>query len=279
MPDIRKACKIFLDFIYDNNILPNEISDTMKKSCAYGDIRMVCNIVRWNSNYRNININRNRNTDEQIPDITNMVDKFNNLDEKRKDWLKSSFVCQNLNSIKTICNNFFHNVYECNSDYILFASTCSSIIERADFIDKETQNQYIKEINDALMVPPQKNYIIELNKPCVIENKKNKVAPQSSSSKKGIISDVVKTDFRQILQSDKISEHEITQLMNMDYCKQFFKTKGRQFPILVTERNNPRRYYAEPIKIRDKIYYISSQWYNDQLPYLKKWIKEHNCSA
>ncbi len=89
------------------------------------------------------------------------------------------------------------------------------------------------------------------------------------------IGEYVQNEFCYILQSNKISEYEIQRLMDMNYCKQIFKTRGQQYPILATEERARDRYYKQPLKIRNKIYYISSQWYDDQLPYLKTWLKDH----
>ena len=97
----------------------------------------------------------------------------------------------------------------------------------------------------------------------------------SPNSAKGKIGDLVQSTFKNILQSGKIPEHEIKQLMNMEYCKQIFRTRGNQFPILAMEERDRARYYKTPIQINGKIYYISSQWYEEQLPYLKTWLSSH----
>lgn len=144
MTDIRKACKIFLDFIYENGMIPSEIVDKLKQSSSYGDIRKICSVLQRNSDY-----GKYENDDKQIAAVAYL---FNALDRRRKGWLESDFINRGLNSLKSVCNDFFHNVYEHDSDYNLFASTCSALIERADFIDKKAQCDYIEKINDVLNV-------------------------------------------------------------------------------------------------------------------------------
>ncbi len=98
---------------------------------------------------------------------------------------------------------------------------------------------------------------------------------QTKNNQQEKIGDIVQNVFACFIQSGNVSEHEISQLMNMDYCKLIFKTRGNQYPILASEDRDRARYYKRPVKIAGKSYYISSQWYDEQLPYLKKWLKLH----
>lgn len=98
---------------------------------------------------------------------------------------------------------------------------------------------------------------------------------QNKNNPKEKIGHIVQTVFRNSLQSGNVSQYEIEQMQNMGYCKQIFRTRGYQYPILANEQRSRERYYKQPVKIGNKIYYISSQWYEEQLPYLKKWLENH----
>lgn len=99
MTDIRKACKIFLDFVYESNIIPDEIVKKLKDSAFFGDIRKICSILQYNSNYKK------KDNDDLF--IENDVYLFNSLDKQRLQWLKSPFIGDELNHLKSICNAFF----------------------------------------------------------------------------------------------------------------------------------------------------------------------------
>lgn len=155
MADIRKACKIFLDFVYDNQIIPEEIINILKESSLYGDIRKILPILQWNNQY-----GKGNNDDSRIANIAYL---FNGLDKQRRNWLNTDVVRKGMDTLKSICNDFFHNVFEYDSDYPFFALTCSAIIDRADFVDKEKRHKYICAINEALNLP-LKNPTVEKNR-------------------------------------------------------------------------------------------------------------------
>ena len=262
MSDIRKACKIFLDFVYENNIIPEEIVKKLKESAFWGDIRKICSILQYNSSYKK--------KDNDNLSIENDVHLFNSLDKQRLQWLKSPFIWDELNHLKSICNAFFHNVYVRDFDYALFSSTCSALIDHADFIDKSKKDSYINQINEALNLNT-------FSQTKTVLNEYNISANQHPSSEEKIGA-LVRTAFRNILQNGKLSQNEIDQLQTMDFCKQIFRTHGNQYPILTTVPIQKNRYYVESVTIGNKTYYISSQWFNDQIMYLKKWLKNHGAN-
>ena len=58
--DVRKICKVFLDFIYENNVLPKEIVDIIDKyqyendsrnQIKY-DVRVILNILRYRDSFK-----------------------------------------------------------------------------------------------------------------------------------------------------------------------------------------------------------------------------------
>ena len=64
------------------------------------------------------------------------------------------------------------------------------------------------------------------------------------------------------------------------YCKNNFNTS---FPVLITEYqkenydgcSSPPKFLAQPLAIEDKKFYLSAQWYTQNLDPMKTWIVEH----
>ena len=154
---------------------------------------------------------------------------------------------------------------------IIDADEMSSLFHNLDTNPNHQYDEFKQKDFDNKKIPSNalKRYIEFLF------SKDTNIINLSPNSAKGKIGDLVQNTFKNILQSGKISEHEIKQLMDMDYCKQIFRTRGNQFPVLATEERDRARYYKTPVQINGKTYYISSQWYEEQLPYLKKWLSSH----
>ncbi len=89
------------------------------------------------------------------------------------------------------------------------------------------------------------------------------------------IGEVVKSVVRPLLVDGHCSDEEITWLTQHDYCHQMF---GTSFPVLSLTRvktNGVCRYYADPLMINGRKYYLSSQWYERQRERLTRWIDRH----
>ena len=89
------------------------------------------------------------------------------------------------------------------------------------------------------------------------------------------IGEVVKSVVRPLLVDGHCSDEEITWLTQYDYCHQMF---GSSFPVLSLTRiktNGVCRYYADPLMIDGRKYYLSSQWYERQRERLTRWIDRH----
>ena len=89
------------------------------------------------------------------------------------------------------------------------------------------------------------------------------------------IGEVVQSVVRTLLVDGRCSEEEITRLTQHDYCHQIF---GTTFPVLSSSRvrtNGVCRYYADPLTINGRTYYLSSQWYERQRERLTRWIDRH----
>ena len=92
---------------------------------------------------------------------------------------------------------------------------------------------------------------------------------------------IVRIILRPMLESGKIPSGEIELLQRADYSKSSF---GLQYPLLVATGGfydkRPDRYYAQPLKIHAKYYFMCSEWYetpaNNDRPYLMKWLQDHS---
>jgi hypothetical protein len=91
------------------------------------------------------------------------------------------------------------------------------------------------------------------------------------------IGTIVRTVLRKILESNELSENEILKMQTSDYSKEIFDI---QYPLLLsvekTDGNRPSRYYANPLRIHGREYFLCSEWYetsqNNDRPYLMKWL-------
>lgn len=88
---------------------------------------------------------------------------------------------------------------------------------------------------------------------------------------------IAKTRLRDILESGKISMAEIEMLQSAEHSKRVFNL---QFPLLLQtegpDSKRPDRYYANPLRIHGKYYFMCSEWYEKDRPCLIRWLSEHN---
>lgn len=88
--------------------------------------------------------------------------------------------------------------------------------------------------------------------------------------KPGIIANSV---VRNILQTVNIPKKELADLQDPAYCAKAF---GLRYALLVDNRTiNRDRYYATPITIAGKDYYICNDWYENKKHLLIDWIAAH----
>ena len=120
MVDIRDVCKIFLDFIYDNSILPDDIENILKnkKYKSQWDIRKICEVLAYKNNYQRNNGERFTEMiregkklylDQELTyNIYNVRNTWKTIDETILNWLDKSQTLLDL--IIDKLNEFFHNV-------------------------------------------------------------------------------------------------------------------------------------------------------------------------
>lgn len=88
---------------------------------------------------------------------------------------------------------------------------------------------------------------------------------------------IAQTFLREALESDNVTDEEISLMLTKDYSKSVF---GIDFPLLVPteEECDSVRYYAKPLTIRGKRYRLCSQWFevstNNDRPFLLAWLNE-----
>lgn len=84
--------------------------------------------------------------------------------------------------------------------------------------------------------------------------------------------------LRSKLENGKFTKQEIDEFLDAGYSKTTF---GLQYPLLTTNRNqtNEIRYYAAPLTIGSKEYYLCSQWFetksNNDRQLLEAWLSMH----
>lgn len=87
---------------------------------------------------------------------------------------------------------------------------------------------------------------------------------------------IARTILKNILENGKISKEEILLLQDANYSKQFFDI---QYPLLkkIDKNINDKieRYYINPIKIYDELYYMCSEWYENDRALLINWLEKH----
>ena len=84
------------------------------------------------------------------------------------------------------------------------------------------------------------------------------------------VGQIAQTTFRDVLESGIIADNEIPLMMSKDYSKQTFNIN---YPLLTMERNSDR-YYAKQLKINGDYYYLCKEWFEDDKPYLFRWLEE-----
>lgn len=121
-------------------------------------------------------------------------------------------------------------------------------------------------------------YIAETKKTAL--NTKKTVIPEYNAQirSKLKIGELAKLVLRPLLQSDRVSEKEISLLQKKEYCKKHFDI---QYPLLLktTAEKRELHYYKERFYINGESYRLCCEWFekeaNNDRPYLEKWISEH----
>lgn len=91
---------------------------------------------------------------------------------------------------------------------------------------------------------------------------------------------IVKTRLYDLLKSGMLSEDEISNLKDPEYCHRVFN--NLHFPVLRqiefgrTDGNGRTRFYVDVIRIGDESYYVTNDWYERNKSSLLRYLAEHN---
>lgn len=107
-----------------------------------------------------------------------------------------------------------------------------------------------------------------------INNNGNKTQAQDKPQEE-TIGNYVRTKVVKMLGEYSLTEDEINKLLDKDYSN---KTFGLKYPFLCKDKESTiisggSRYYANPVKINGKDYYITNDWYKDKFEKLKNWVE------
>jgi len=113
-----------------------------------------------------------------------------------------------------------------------------------------------------------------------IKHTENLTAGSSDDFSEMKIGAIARNKLRKVLESGNVPDEEINLLQTKEYSKETFHI---QYPLLLevlsSSENHPVRYYALPIKIKDQLYYMCSEWFetpqNNDRPWLLKWLALH----
>lgn len=99
---------------------------------------------------------------------------------------------------------------------------------------------------------------------------KPRTVVSSTGRKVGVIAN---NDLRNVLTtSSKVTFQDIKDLQDKGISKTLF---GINFPVLDVSPAEKNRYYAQPVVINGKQYYLCSQWYDRHKQKLENWINTH----
>ena len=87
------------------------------------------------------------------------------------------------------------------------------------------------------------------------------------------VGEIAKNDLRIVLaSSSKVTNKDISDLQDKSISKALF---GINFPVLDVAPADKKRYYAKPVTIKGKDYFLCSQWYDRHRQALEDWINTH----
>ncbi len=145
MIDVRKACKIFLDFVYENKLIPEKIVEILNQSQENGetstyDIRKILQIMAYNFRYT-------RTNDDLDQQIVAYKDDFKSIGEEPLRWFRGHQ--GNLKDLSKQCNDFFHNVADSKFEKS-FIQELINLVQSAEFLSYEKRQGYISQMKNLL---------------------------------------------------------------------------------------------------------------------------------
>lgn len=142
MTDIRKICKIFLEFVYDNQILPQEIVNILKNTDNGDnewDFRLICKLLRYKEKYLSGYASKNSIEEKLNQNIRCLQDV---------DIWRDNMSGIHLDLLWKTANSFFHNVTTSNP---MFEAAIHALIKSAD---KPNSAEFMAKLNNLTMPCP-----------------------------------------------------------------------------------------------------------------------------
>lgn len=186
-----------------------------------------------------------------LSELTLCIEDLNNL-----------FIQHNYNfNFRLISNDDYNNIV---LQPILSAS--NEIADTSELFLRSYQMYKMFSYNNEINQPK----IITINNKIESNNKNFNI----NSYQQQKIGQLAQQVLRKILCNDRISDTEIEAMQTKEYSKKVFNLN---FPLLrlVIESKKPDRYYKDPLTIKNKRYWMCSEWYEHCRYYLEKWIKLH----
>lgn len=148
MTDVRELCKIFLDFVYDNDILPAEIVKILKETNngdSEWDFRLICKLLQFKESYQNP---RPGGTEEKLALNARFLQNVN-------VWRDTTSL-RHLESLWKAANEFFHNVSTTDP---VFKVALEDLIQKSQIPDANKYTRRMKcdaqeNAKPAPVVPP-----------------------------------------------------------------------------------------------------------------------------
>ncbi len=128
---------------------------------------------------------------------------------------------------------------------------------------QEQQKRYVDDIKNEL--------INTLDLDLQLETKQNDYKEYESRKP----AEVVKEVLIPLLEKGNATPSEVKKYMTVEESKKDFALAGFSLLIEDPAPEIKKRYYAHPIVIRGKEYYICSQWYKNNIGPVIEWIKKH----
>lgn len=85
---------------------------------------------------------------------------------------------------------------------------------------------------------------------------------------------IARTILRTTLEAGNASPEEIQLMQTFEYSKEMFHL---QYPLLqkASQEVDRARYYAAPLTLYEESYFLCSQWFESDRPYLLRWLAAH----
>ena len=230
MNDIRYICKVFLDFVYDHKMIPDEIFSVLEEHGSQWDFRLICKLLQFRDAFRNMKrMDEQTTLDSQIAAIVKEKPCFAR-NSTLESWTKIQLVCSKLGGLWRQCNDFFHNVSNCEEVNKVFVDDIRSLIEM--WPDKGQLKIYLDKLDtksvmagEVIQPVPNNNQVRLINSETQLKpfsQSKNMEVQQGESSpnlwKPGRL-----VDYTEIIKTFKVS---IQQGMNLDKGVVLINEKG-----------------------------------------------------